>query len=229
VVVGDDLEKAREELAQAQVPEGFTVTVPVYAGDLFDEEATVLIKESLAKLGITLAIQKMPIGQKRTLMTKKQVDMAVYDWRPWVPDAGYFIYWNWLPDSFINYWNYLNPEAQVLGNESITMAIGSPERQAKLRRFQEIVNGDIGLVPLFTQFDNLVMREHVQGYVYYPDAVPVLAKLSLGEEPRHRERLTAFGGVYGADQLYCTARGAYHSDVTRCQSGHVCADHTHPR
>jgi peptide/nickel transport system substrate-binding protein len=175
-----NLEKAREELAQAQVPEGFTVTVPVYAGDLFDEEATVLIKESLAKLGITLSIQKMPIGQKRTLMTKKQVDMAVYDWRPWVPDAGYFIYWNWLPDSFTNYWNYLNPEAQVLGNEAITMAIGSPERQAKLRRFQEIVNGDIGLVPLFTQFDNLVMREHVQGYVYYPDAVPVLAKLSLG-------------------------------------------------
>jgi hypothetical protein len=39
-----NLEKAREELAQAQVPEGFTVTVPVYAGDLFDEEATVLIK-----------------------------------------------------------------------------------------------------------------------------------------------------------------------------------------
>ena len=67
--------------------EDFTVTVPVYAGDLFDEEATVLIKESLAKLGITLNIQKMPISQKRTLMTKKQVDMAVYDWRPWVPDV----------------------------------------------------------------------------------------------------------------------------------------------
>jgi len=24
------------------------------------------------------------------------------------------------------------------------------------------------------------MREHVQGYIYYPDAVPALAKLSLG-------------------------------------------------
>src|SRR5713101_7821260 len=169
-----NLEKAREELAQAQVPEGFTVTVPVYAGDLFDEEATVLIKESLAKLGITLSIQKMPIGQKRTLMTKKQVDMAVYDWRPWTPDMGYFIYWNWLPDSLSNFWGYVNPEAQALGNEAITMAIGSPERNAKLRRFQEIVNGDIGLVPLFTQFDNIVMRENVQGYVYYPDTVPVL-------------------------------------------------------
>ena len=41
-------EKAQEELARAQVPDGFSVTVPVYAGDLFDEGATVLIKESLA-------------------------------------------------------------------------------------------------------------------------------------------------------------------------------------
>jgi peptide/nickel transport system substrate-binding protein len=175
-----DLTKAREELARANVPDGFSVVVPVYAGDLFDEEATVLIKESLAQLGISLTLQKMPISQKRSLLAQKQVDMAVYDWRPWVPDAGYFIYWNWLPDSFSNFWAYVNPEAQTLGNEAITMAVGSPERDAKLRRFQEIVNGDVGLVPLFTQFDNIAMREQVQGYVCYPDTVPVLAKMSLG-------------------------------------------------
>jgi peptide/nickel transport system substrate-binding protein len=174
-----NLEKAREELAQVQVPEGFTMTVPVSAGDLFDEEATVLIKESLAKLGITLSIQKMPTGQKRTLLTNKQVDMAVYDWRPWTPDAGYFIHWNWLPDSFWNCWSYVNPEAQTLGYETITMATGAPERQAKLRRFQEIVNGDIGLIPLVSEFENVVTRENVQGYVSYPDGIPVLAKLSL--------------------------------------------------
>jgi len=30
----------------------------------------------------------------------------------------------------------------------LPLATGSPERQAKLRRFQEMVNGDIGLIPL---------------------------------------------------------------------------------
>ena len=129
------------------------MTVPVYAGDPFDEEANVLIKDNLAQLGITLALQKMPINQKRTLLTQKQVDMAVYDWRPWVPDAGYFIYFNWLPDSFTNYWSYDNPEAQALGNEPLPW-LSALQNDAKLRRFQEIVNGDIGLVPLFTQFDN---------------------------------------------------------------------------
>jgi peptide/nickel transport system substrate-binding protein len=66
-----NLEKAREELAQVKLPDGFSVTIPVSAGDLFDDESTVLIKESLTQLGIKLTIQKMRIGQKRSLMTKK--------------------------------------------------------------------------------------------------------------------------------------------------------------
>jgi hypothetical protein len=106
--------------------------------------------------------------------------MAVYDWRPWTPDAGYFIHWNWLEDSFWNCWGYVNAEAQTQGREAITMALGSPERRAKLRRFQEIVNRDIGLIPLFAEFENVVTRENVQGYVSYPDGIPYLAKLRLG-------------------------------------------------
>jgi peptide/nickel transport system substrate-binding protein len=174
-----DRKKAQEELAQSKAPNGFSVTMPVYAGEPLDEEASVIIKESLAPLGIKLTLQKMPTAQKNSLLVQKQVDMAVYSWRPRVTDAGYFIYWNWLPESFSNYWSYVNAEAQTLGNDAITMAIGSPERNAKLRRFQEIVNADMGLIPLFTQFDTVTMRDNVHGYVYYPDGVHVLSKLNL--------------------------------------------------
>jgi peptide/nickel transport system substrate-binding protein len=174
-----NIEKAREELAQVHIPDGFSVNVPVSAGDAFDEESIVLIKESLAQLGIKLILQKMSIGQKRSLLVKKQVDMAIYDFRPFVPDIGYYLYWNWLPDSLNNYWGYINPEAQSLGNEAITLAVDSPERHAKLRRFQEIINGDVGTIPLFSEFDNAVMREDVQGYVSYPDGIAMLSKLSI--------------------------------------------------
>jgi hypothetical protein len=56
----------------------------------------------------------------------------------------------------------------------------TPERHAKLRRFQEIINGEVGSIPLFTEFDNVAMRELVQGYVSYPDGIAFLSKLSLG-------------------------------------------------
>jgi ABC-type transport system substrate-binding protein len=125
----------------------------------------------------------MSIGQKRTLLVKKQVDMAIYDFRPFMPDIGYYIYWNWLPDSLNNYWGYVNAEAQALGDEAITMAVDAPERYAKLRRFQEIINGQIGTIPLFSEFDNAVMRAHVQGYISYPDGIAQLSKLSLESRP----------------------------------------------
>ena len=121
----------------------------------------------------------MPIVQKNTLLTKQQIDMATYTWGPWVPDAGYFLYWHWLPDSFWNVWSYVNPEAQRLADESITMAFDAPERQEKLRRFQQLVCEDIGVLPLFTQLNSYVMRERVHGFVYYPDRTIFMSKLSL--------------------------------------------------
>jgi hypothetical protein len=36
------------------------------------------------------------------------------------------------------------------------------------------------LIPLFAEFETVVTRENVQGYVSYPDGIPFLAKLSLG-------------------------------------------------
>ena len=79
-----------------------------------------------------LTLQKMTIGQKRALLVNKQVDMAIYDFRPFIPDVGYQIYWNWLPDSLNNYWGMRTPRPG-LGNEAITMAANHPERLGTLR------------------------------------------------------------------------------------------------
>lgn len=49
----------------------------------------------------------------------------------------------------------------------------------KLRRFQEIIHGEVGTIPLLTEFDNVVMRANVQGYVSYPDGSAFLPKLYL--------------------------------------------------
>ena len=112
-----NLEKAREELAQVQVPDGFSVTVPVSAGDCIRRR---IDRPDQGELGPTWhqadaakdanRAESAPLGQETGRY-------GVYDFRPWVPDVGYFIYWNWLPDSLSNYWSYSNAEAQALGNE----------------------------------------------------------------------------------------------------------------
>jgi hypothetical protein len=59
------------------------------------------------------------------------------------------------------------------------MPIGSAERNEKLRRFQELVCEDLGIVPHFTQFDNYAMRDRVSDFVYYPDKVVMMSRLRL--------------------------------------------------
>lgn len=112
------------------MPDGCSVTVPVYAGALVDAETSLLITESLAPLGIKLTLQTMPSGQKRSLLVQRQVDMAVYACRPWLPDVGDFIYWPWLPDSLSNFWGSVNPEALRHPSHHPLDLLGLPEELA---------------------------------------------------------------------------------------------------
>ena len=41
------------------------------------------------------------------------------------------------------------------------------------------IDGEVGTIPLYSEFDNAVMRENVHGYVSYPDGIAQLAKLRL--------------------------------------------------
>ena len=61
------------------------------------------------------------------------------------------------------------PRRRPWAMRAIITAIGAPER-----------HGDVGLIPLFCEFENVATRDNVQGYVSYPDGIPVLSKLSLG-------------------------------------------------
>ncbi|MBI3078615.1 MAG: ABC transporter substrate-binding protein [Deltaproteobacteria bacterium] len=172
-----DLEKARQELARSRYPRGFEVAVPVTAGLPIEEEGSVLIQQALAPLGIRLKLQKMPRGQKFSLLVKRQVDMGIFRWQPWVADGGYWIHWAGLPKSFSNFFGYENPAAQVPGQEAITLPLGSRERLAKLREFQRVSCADIAHIPLATLFDNVAMRDSLEGYVYYIDAAEQLNRL----------------------------------------------------
>ena len=174
-----NLDRARQELAQSKSPKGFEVAVPVSAGDVYEEESTVLIKDALDPLGIKLRIQKMPRAQKSALMSKREVDMAVYRWKPWIADGAYFIHYNYLPDSFANYWGYVNPVAQDAGLATITLKRKSEERTAKFKLFQKTVCADVNVIPLFSPWENVVLPTSLKGYVYYPDDTAHFHRMSL--------------------------------------------------
>ena len=104
------------------------------------------------------------------------------------------------------------------------MATGLPERQAKLRRFQEIVNGDIGLIPLFSEYETVVTRENVRGYVSYPDGRVYFtrrrAECPYRAVGRMLSRPPCSGRQPGVKRLANSRCNAYPPQESRCLEAH---------
>jgi peptide/nickel transport system substrate-binding protein len=165
-----DLDRAREYLSQSSMPNGFEVTYSVATTDPIDEPSAILIKDALSQIGITLNLQKMTPVQLFDSLIKKNVSMAQTSFYSWVPDAGYHILWNFLPDSFANFGNWQNDEVQRIGEEAITMPLGD-ERNALLRQFQQGFADDVATVPFVSMPQIYPHSRRIGGAAYYPDSI----------------------------------------------------------
>ena len=95
-----DLDKAREYLKAAGLPEGFSTTFSFNVGQAATAEPmAALVKESLGKIGIKVDIQKLPDAQMSTLINEKKVPFFTEGIVAWLPSMDYF-YRNFYTGTF---------------------------------------------------------------------------------------------------------------------------------
>src|SRR6267378_3407047 len=84
-----DLEKAREYLKAAGLPDGFSTTFSFNVGQASTAEPmSALVKEALAKIGIKVDIQKLPDAQMSTQINEKKLPFfteGIVAWLPQIP------------------------------------------------------------------------------------------------------------------------------------------------
>jgi peptide/nickel transport system substrate-binding protein len=99
-----DLAKAKQLLTDAGFPEGFdtTFSYSVSTAQINDPLAA-LVKESLAKIGVRVEIQKLPDAQMSTLVTEKKLAMFTDTSISWMTTPDYFVR-NFLTGD--QRWNY---------------------------------------------------------------------------------------------------------------------------
>jgi ABC-type transport system substrate-binding protein len=96
--------------------------------------------------------------------------MAEFSFYSWVPDAGYHALWNFMPDSFANFYNWRNEEAQGVAEELIPMQEGE-ERNELLKQFQQGFADDVASLPLIMLPESYPHTPNITGFAYYPDSV----------------------------------------------------------
>ncbi|MEJ0069836.1 MAG: ABC transporter substrate-binding protein [Pseudomonadota bacterium] len=109
------LERARALVAEAGAS-GLSTTLLFDAGSAtIAEPMAVLIKESLAQIGITVELSKIPGANFRGELNKKTAPMVINRFGGWLDYPDYFFFWNYHGNnSIFNIASYQNPAMDKL-------------------------------------------------------------------------------------------------------------------
>lgn len=164
-----DLDQARALLAEAGLAGGFDTTLSLNLGLADWQEPTcLLIQESLAKVGIRAAIDKIPGANWRTrALVEKSLALHMKNFGGWLNYPDYYFYWCYQHGHLFNSMNYRNEEIETLVGETLNRPVDDPAYPPKVKRMLEIAFAEVPLIPLFQPFLDVAMQPGVAGYQYW--------------------------------------------------------------
>jgi peptide/nickel transport system substrate-binding protein len=161
-----DLDKAKDYLKEAGLPDGFSTTFSFNVGQASTAEPmAALVKESLAKIGIKVDIQKMPDAQMSTQINEKKLPFFTEGIVAWLPSTDYF-YRNFYTGN--QRWNYSSiddPELVAIAQEA-RFEPDKAKYEEDGRKLNAIHFSEMPQIPLWQPNQDAVMAPSVEGYTY---------------------------------------------------------------
>ena len=161
-----DLDKATEYLKAAGMPDGFSTTFSFNVGQASTAEPmAALVKESLAKIGIKVEIQKLPDAQMSTQINEKKLPFFTEGIVAWLPSTDYF-YRNFYTGN--QRWNYAsidNPELTALAQQARFEPDKAKYDEESLK-LNAIHVATMPQVALWQPSQDAVMAKSIEGYTY---------------------------------------------------------------
>jgi peptide/nickel transport system substrate-binding protein len=166
-----DIAKAKALLTEGGYPNGFETTLSFdlgFAG--VNEPLCVLLQESLAQIGITTTINKIPGATWRTELNKKIMPLYTNVFSGWLDYPEYFFRWCYHgQNSIFNTMSYQSKEMDAfIDGARDAAAVGDKATYDKdVKGFVDLAFADIPRVPLYQPYVNVAMQKNVSGYQYW--------------------------------------------------------------
>jgi peptide/nickel transport system substrate-binding protein len=161
-----DLDKARAFLKAAGMPDGFSTTFSFNVGQASTAEPmAALVKESLAKIGIKIDIQKLPDAQMSTQINEKKLPFFTEGIVAWLPSNDYFYRNFYTGDQRWNYSGIKDPELTAIAQE----ARFEPDKaryEEDALKLNAIHFAIMPQIPLWQPNQDAVMAPSIEGYTY---------------------------------------------------------------
>jgi peptide/nickel transport system substrate-binding protein len=163
-----DLDKAKQLLTEAGMPEGFETTLSFDLGAaVINEPICELVQESLGKIGIKVNLNKIPGANWRAEFSRKMLPFSANVFGGWLNYPEYFFFWNYHgQNSIFNTMSYQNPEMDKL--------IDAARFETDPQKYKEETQGFIRIafeqtprIALFQPYLDVAMQKNVTGYRYW--------------------------------------------------------------
>ena len=163
-----DLEAAKALLVEAGVPDAFSLTLRCPNDRYVNDEAIcTAVVSMLAKLGLDVTLDAVPVSQYWTELREGKFDMYLLGWSPGTFDAEHpirFLMHTPDPEKRLGSWNfggYSNPTVDAL-LPKIQQELDEAARQAMIDEVHGILKDDAVYAPLHVQPLVWAMREGVE-------------------------------------------------------------------
>lgn len=176
-----DLDKAKALMKEAGFETGLETTLSLDTGTATVGEPTaILIQESLAKIGIKAAIDKIPGANWRTTLNKKELPLALNRFSGWLDYPEYYFYWNFHGNnSIFNISSYQNKEMDALIDKA-RFTTDAAEYDKAVKDFIALCMRDVPVVPLNQPIHDVAMQKAITGYEFWFHREPDYRQFAKG-------------------------------------------------
>jgi peptide/nickel transport system substrate-binding protein len=164
-----DLGKARQLLAEAGLPNGFTFTLLYASPTVGAAQAAQVLQANFAEIGVKVQLQEIAEATRRERVDKGDFEASMGQW---VKTAQ--PYWT------LNVWHdssrfglagdrsfYKNPQVDDLLRKAVA-EMDATKRADTYRQAQDLIMQDAPYIYLYQRNSMLPMRDSVKGYLYNP-------------------------------------------------------------
>ena len=163
---------ARQLLAEAGYPDGFTTTFTLAPLGNWPQIAT-LVQSYLADIGITVKIEQYSWPTYIAKALGHEVELGIIGITPDYPDPDMFAWMLYHSTSELNLSNYQSEEIDRILDEARTLS-EQDERDELYKEFHWLQHELVLVVYLYQDLFRRPMRTWVEGYYYNPNMQPLI-------------------------------------------------------
>ena len=180
--LGDDYtydpELAKQLLAEAGYPDGFSITLKTPEGRYaMDRQVAEAVQAMLSQVGITAEVTVLDWGAYNEDLTSGNTQIFLLGKGCATGDLAQDLMYNYRSTELMNYTGYNNPEYDAICEEQQRTA-DLAAREELLYQMQDILHEDCASIILYYENQTFGTRSNVDGLIVYPNETIDLAYLT---------------------------------------------------